>query len=803
MKTNFIYAFRNIRNNATNSLITVFGLAVAIACSLIIYLYVCQEYSCDSFHENADRIYRINYTCHYIDFSGKDVRVEPEIVQRLKKEIPQIDKSSDYRSAFQNLLKYKENYYDIQLSFAGEDFFEIFSFNFLAGKPSNIFTNPNEIVVTRKLAEKLGVTNKNYGDLLGKDIEFPLNLRNTPLKIVGIVENIPQNSSINFDAVVSSKIPRTFSNCSNGFGYTSVFYEIKKNANNKDVEKNVNKLVNDYYKSRVIEMQGSNQVVKTNEAFVPFVLPLKELYLAGDIGTCDQRRADKKDFVVLITIGLLILIIACSNYTILSLGQYLKKIGDVGIRKALGANTGNIFGVFLSEGFILTFIGFAAGGILCSFFIPIFGKLAQAEILTSLIDIPKVILFIVVLVFGISIITSLAPVLVFSKVSPHQMAGKKMNVGNKSKLSQVFVSFQYSLSIILIIVTLFIMRQSSFMRNQSLGLDSKNIIDISLNRIDDNKKVLFNDMLDKCQGVLKHTMACRNFMNGEMDNYVDRGDGQQITVYIFKVDQNYIPTLDLKLIHGNNFTQSNVKTGDRSIIVNKKFTEAFGIEDDPIGKAYNINGVNFTIIGVVDDYHFFDLRHRISPAMLHARTNYGNDYNDILLKFDPKQLPMVIKYIKERYEEVAPGKLLTYDFWDEHLKQRYQAEERWSLIIGYASAIAIIISSLGLFGLTVLLINQRIKEIGIRKVNGATALEILFTINKSFVGWLVGSLIIAIPLAYYIVIKWLESFPFKVQVSWWIFILAGSIAFFVAMLTVSFQSFKAATKNPVEALRYE
>jgi putative ABC transport system permease protein len=197
------------------------------------------------------------------------------------------------------------------------------------------------------------------------------------------------------------------------------------------------------------------------------------------------------------------------------------------------------------------------------------------------------------------------------------------------------------------------------------------------------------------------------------------------------------------------------------------------------------------------------MKNRIYPAMLHARTNYGNSYNNILIKFDPKQLSKVIKHIKKSYEEIAPGKTLTYDFWNEKLNQRYQIEERWSQIIGYASAIAIIISSLGLFGLTVLLVNQRIKEIGVRKVNGARALEVLITINKSFIGWLLGSLIIAIPISYYLVNLWLESFPYKVDVSWWVFILAGAMALLVALLTVSWQSWRAATKNPVEALRYE
>lgn len=803
MKTNFFYAFRNIRNNPTNSIITVFGLAVAIACCLIIYFYVIQEYSVNSFHKNNNKIFRINYTSKYFIGTYSDVRVEPEVADQLKKEIPQIDKSAEYRFAFEQLLTYKNNYFDVPLSLASEDFFRMFSFGFLAGNPSEVLINPNEIVITRKLADKLASGTKDYRDLLGKTVEFPLNYGNAPFKIVGIIENIPQNSSINFEAIITGKTGRNFGGCDNYFGYTSVFYQVKENANPKDAEKNVNQFITNYYKGRVKQMQDNNEMVKTSDAFVPFVLPLNDVYLRGDISNCFERSVEKKNFVVLITIGFLILIIACSNYTILSLGQYLKKIGDVGIRKSMGANAGNIFSVFLSEGFILTFMAMVAGGILCTLFIPIFGKLSDTPILAELINIQKVILFGVGLFCVISVITSLVPVLVFSKVSPHQMAGKKINVGNKNRLSQVFVSFQYSISIILIIVALFIVRQSNFMKNRSLGLDSSNIIDIRLGRIDDDKKSTFKEMLAECPGVTNLTMACRNFMNGSSDDFVDRGDGERVDVFKFKVDQDYLATLGMKLIAGNNFTQSNVTPGDRSMIVNKKFTESFGIEDDPIGKAYNISGRTFTIIGVVDDYHFFDMKNRINPAMLHAATNYGNSYNNILLKYNPKQLQTVIKHIKKCYKEIAPGKTLTYDFWNEQLNQRYQTEDRWSIIIGYASAIAIIISSLGLFGLTVLLINQRVKEIGVRKVNGARIIEVLFTINKSFIGWLLGSMIIAIPIAYYIVIKWLDSFPYKVDVSWWIFILAGVMALIVALLTVSWQCWRVARRNPVEALRYE
>jgi putative ABC transport system permease protein len=803
MKANLFYAFRNIRNNSTNSIITVFGLSVAIACCLIIYFYINQEYCYNSFHQNADRIYRINYSARGVNESYKDVRLEPEIADRLKKEIPQVEKSTQYRSAFEQVLSFNNKYFDVATSYAGEDFFEMFSFKFLAGNPKDVLSNPNEVVITRELANKLLDGNANYGKLVGKTVEYSLAFGKNPFKIVGIIEDIPKNSSIHFEAAVSGKTARNFGGCDNYIGYTSIFYMVKGNANAKDAESKVNRFIMAYYKDRVERMQSRNQMPKTNDAFAPFVLPLRKVYTEGEINNCSEKSVRKSNFIVLSTIGLLILIIACSNYTILSLGQYLKKIGDVGIRKAMGANAGDIFSIFLSEGFILTLMAFVAGGILCGLFMPVFEKLAQTQLLPQLVSIPKVIPFVVILFLSISVITSLVPVLVFSKVSPQQMAGKKKMIGNKSKLSQVFVSIQYSLSIILMIVTIFIVRQSNFMKNRSLGVDSNNIIDIVVSRIDDDKRPAFKEMLRECPGVENLTLACRNFMNGSADDLVNRGDGQQITVFKFKVDQDYIPTLHLKLLQGINFTSANVKAGDRSMIVNKTFVEAFGIEDDPIGKAYNIGNSNFTIIGVVDDYHFFDMREKVYPAMLHARTNYGNDYNTILLKYHPSQLAAVVNHIKKCYEKIAPGKTLSYTFWAEQLNRRYETEERWSRIVGYSSIIAIIISSLGLFGLTILLINQRIKEIGIRKVNGASAFEVLVTINKSFAAWLIGSLIIAIPVAYYIVNKWLENFPYKVEVSWWVFVLAGVIALLVALLTVSWQGWRAATRNPVEALRYE
>lgn len=803
MKINLIYALRNIKNNPVNSLITIFGLSVAIACSLIIYFFVVQEFNYDSFHKNADRIYRINYKGRYVFGDFKDVRVNPEVADLLKKDVPQIEKCAEYRYAFEQLATYNYNYFDVKTALASEDFFDMFSFTFIAGRPTKIFSGPFEAVITRKFADKLVGEKKNYGELIGKSVEFPLNYNKESFRIVGIVKEIPQNSSIEFDVVVSGKTGRNFGGCDNNFGYTSVFYMVKPNANPRDAEKNVNEFTRKYYKTTVEQMQNDNQMLKTDDAFVPFVLPLKQTYLEGDINNCFEKSVNKKSFIILMTISGLILLIACSNYIILSLGQYLKKIGEVGVRKAMGASSSNIFGLFMSESFILTFLALVAGAFLCYTFIPIFENLAKTQIYIPLIDIRKAIVFCILLVVGIIIFTSIVPVLIFSKISPNQMAGKKLNVGNKNKISQIFVSFQYSLSIILIIVTLFIIRQSYFLKNQSLGLTSNNIIDVGIGKLDNNQKETFKTMVSEHPGVVSLTMSDRNFMNGSSDSFVDKGNGEQVDVFRFIVDHDYIKTLGLKLIQGSDFTVSNETESDRTMIVNRKFTELFEIQDDPVGKVYQIAGVNFTIIGVVEDYHFFDMKTKIYPAMISCRKNFNNSYNNLLVRFNPQNLSGVIKHLKKCYEQIAPGKTFIYSFWDEKLNQRYDEEERWSRIVAYASVIAIIISSLGLFGLTILLINQRIKEIGVRKVNGAGSFEILFTIYKAFIVWLMGALIIAMPAGYYIVNKWLSNFPYKVAMSWWVFVLAGTIALLVALFTLSWQSWRAATRNPVESLRYE
>ncbi|HKI90006.1 MAG TPA: FtsX-like permease family protein, partial [Draconibacterium sp.] len=327
-----------------------------------------------------------------------------------------------------------------------------------------------------------------------------------------------------------------------------------------------------------------------------------------------------------------------------------------------------------------------------------------------------------------------------------------------------------------------------------------NIIDIRTYHLTNSEKLTLRDQLKSYPGIVNLTLTDRDYTGARSSNGIKKSGGENITTRILNVDNNYIPTLKLNLIKGENFTEI---SGEKSIIVNQRLLAALDIEDNPIGSTVMMDGENYRIVGVVKDFHYDSMKEEIMPLILKPRTIKGDRGNFIFLRYHPKQLAKLLPFIKRSWKEIIPDKELDLNFWDEQLNNRYQLEEQWSKIIGYAAIIAIIISSLGLFGLTLMTVNTRKKEIGIRKINGARVSEVMTLLNKDFVKWVVISFVLTTPIAYYAVTKWLENFAYKTTLSWWIFALAGLLALGIALLTVSWQSWRAATRNPVEALRYE
>jgi len=803
MKTNIVLAFRNIIKNRVNSCITVAGLSVAFACMLLIYLYVFQEFRYNNFHEKKDKIYRINYSVIMADGTeGSDVLLESVLSKILKEKIPYVIRSTAFRGASEPTLIFENINFEEKLCITESDFFSMFSFNLLAGNKDELFKNPDEIVITSKLAKKLQTVDScRIEELLGGKVFF-MNTGDQPFIITGIMEDVPENSSIQFDALIPYEYENRFSQSNNSLGNSTIFYEINDKDNRYLAEKEVIKIIKEHYKSLIDRLHNLKILAEMSDSFILSVSSLNNIYL--DKITSDyERNNNKTSLYILSVIGFLISITACSNFIILSLGQSFNRTGEVGIRKALGAKKRDVFILFFTEGIILTIISVVLGTLLCSYLIPVFNQLAHNEIYTDLINIPWILVFTITCILLIVAFTSVVPITKLVNINPNVLVSKYLFTEKNKNITRIFVTLQYALSIFLIISTIAIIHQTNYMKKKYQGFSTEEIIALRINHLQSKDKLIIREKIQDFPGVVNLTITDRNYIQGRSSESIRNERGDNINTRLLKVDQNYLPTLNIRLIKGDNFNEGNVNETDHSIIVNEKFLSHFDFKDNAIGQIINMDETDFRIIGVVKDYHYDSMKEEIEPLVLYAKTNIGNSYNYILIKFLPSQLNKLITSMNDTWGNLFPDKELDYKFWNEQLNNRYESEERWSKIIGYTSIIAIIISSLGLFGLTLLFINKRVKEIGIRKINGARVGELMIMLNKNFLKSIIIAFVIASPIAYYTMNKWLENFAYKTELSWWIYVLAGLLALLIAVVTVSWQSWRVANRNPVEALRYE
>lgn len=804
MRRNIQYTLRNIKRNKVNTVITTVGLSIALASVLIIYLFVTQEKSYNSFHENADRIFRLNYRIVLKDgTTGADHLIDPDLAKELSDKVPQIEHCTPFRIGYMAQLDLEDKNLKVKLGIAEQEFFDMFSFKLIYGDRDNLLKNPTNIAITQSLAEKLaGEYNKDIENLIGQNLKFTF-IEKTLFTIVGIMEDIPKNSSIDFEAIIPYEYEGSFWQSNNGFGNSSLFFEIKEDVNPQQANVLISNTVKEYYKKNIERAQKSNFLHPSSKCFQPFMLPLKSLYLDNSVDVSYELSGNKTQLKILTTVSILILFIAFSNYIILIIGQFFKKASEVSIRKSVGGGNIDILRLFLSENAILIVASFIMGGILSYVLIPVFNNISQSQIYFNLVNIPSLFGFSFFTIILLIALTSIIPMFIFRKVKPTLLAVRNLSAGKKVSISHLFVGLQYALAIVLIISTLVINKQTNYLKNKSLGFSAENIISIDVPYLNQSESAVLRDILKKQAGVLNTCLTNRNFFDGYSSRSFEVSNTEVMETYIFKADNYFISTLNLNLLEGRNFSESDISQNNRSIIVNEEFVSRMNFKDSPVGKTVTSGRDKFNIIGVVNDYQFLTSREKIQPMVLYSNTRIGNDYSAVLLKFNPQNLNNVISAIKQAWKEIDTKEELNYMLWDQELKSRYETEERLSKIIMYASIIAVVILSLGLFGLTVLISAQRINEIGIRKVNGAKVSEVLMLLNSDYLKWVFIALIVACPLAWHLLNKWLENFAYKTEIGWLIFAMAGAIALVIALLTVSWQSWRAARRNPVEALRYE
>lgn len=804
MNNGIKYALRNITRNKLNAFITIMSLSIAFACVLIIFVFVAQEKSYNGFHAKADNIYRLNYKVKLKDgTSGYAHLLNPDLAEYLTDKTPQVAHCTPFRIGSMAQLALDDENLQIKLGIAEQAFFNMFDFELQYGNREVLLEKPDNIVLTHSLAKKLlGNSTKNTESLIGEALKFTF-LPNNVFTVVGILKDIPKNSTIDFEAIIPYEFQSAFWQSNNGFGNSTVFIELKNNITIEKAKTQVCENVKHFYKKDIERAQKSNSLHPSDKCFEPYCSPLKNLYLDSDIQSSYERSGNKAQLSILTVVAILILFIAFSNFVILTLGQSFKKASEISIRKSVGGKPIDILKMFLNENSVIILLSFAIGAFLSFLLIPVFNQIMDTEIYFNLVNIPVLTSFILIVVSVLIFTTSLIPVITFRKIKPTLNAAKKL-LGNKNNnSSQVFVGLQYTLTIILIIATITISKQTNFLKQTSLGFSDDNIIAVKVHYLNQSTSTVLRDIFKKEPGVKNAALTNRDFFDGYSSTSVKISDNEVMEVYHFKADQNFIPTLNIQLIEGRNFTEEDITPTDRSIIVNEKFVERMAFDGSPLGQIVEVYNRKFEIIGVVKNYQFFTSRDKIEPMILHSQTQMGNSYSAVLLKFNPQNLKIVISAIESGWNEIGTKENLNYVFWDQELENRYLSEERLSKIITYASIIAIFLLILGLFGLTVLISAQRTSEIGIRRVNGAKVSEVIILLNSNYLKWVFIALIISCPIAWYILTQWLQNFANKTELNWWVFALAGLSAFMVAMFTVSLQTFKAARRNPVEALRYE
>jgi len=781
VKNYLLVTVRNLLRNKVYSLINIVGLAVGMTSFILISLWVQDEFSYDGFHENIDNLYRVVDYEKYsngeeIFFSQNSALLGPI----LKSNYPGIIDFTRFRSGNSQIVNYKDKSFNqAGIVFADPSIFDLFSFEIVNGNNGTILSDPYSIAITEDIALKYFGNEDPIGETLQLDKRFDFN-------VSAIIKNSPSNSHLQFDII----IPFT---TINEFGYQIDTWRNWAYATYVLLDKNADHvIVSDKIKNVIVENAESMSATISLQHLSE--IHLKSSYIWGLGG-----EGDMKYVYIFSAIAIFILLTACFNFMNLATAKASKRAKEVGLRKVIGAQKKEIILQFLLESFVISFQSLIVSILVVNLLLPFFNELAQKELQFTFATDLNLILFMLITALGTGLLSGLYPALFLSNFQPIKVLKGVFRTGKQgSSFRRVLVSIQFILTISLIFGTLVINRQLNFIRNQKLGFNKNNIVSISLQYNLQSKAELIKNELKQNSELLKISTATAapNSMRASrlFSEWDGRNPDEQFLAYFLYTDDNYVELFEMEIQQGRYFS-TNFPTDNSAIVINETAAKAMGM-DEPIGKL--VDGSK--IVGVIKDYHFQSLHEKIIPQMFYYSTE---EPKFLIVKLASNNISKSLSSLEESWSAINPGYPLDFQFVDEYQEQMYKADTRVANIINTFTFLALFIACLGLFGLTSFITEQRTKEIGVRKVLGASIPGILFLLNKEFVKWILVANIAAWPIAYYGMNKWLQTFAYRIDLTIWSFLIAGFSALMIAILTVSFQSYKAAVSNPANSLKDE
>jgi putative ABC transport system permease protein len=781
----FKIALRNIRRYTAHSILNISGMAIGMACALLILLWVQDEISYDRFHKNADDLYRVVEAQHYTEGEAFPVAVTPTaLASALKEKYPEIIRSSRFQN-FPIPVQKGDEYINEVLAAVDQDFAEMFGIRFIEGDPKTALSSPHNLVITEEMAHKYF----KGEDPVGKTLTI---LKYFTFTVTGVVQHLPHNSHIQFEFLGSYAFLQELGLNTNDWGnnvcYTYV--ELKKGTDSKAVNEKIRSLFSKYKEhNSTLNTEISLQNIKRIHLF-------SAGKYAADIG----GLGDFAYVRILSLIAVFILMIACINFMNLSTAQSGRRAREIGVRKVAGANKRNIVLQFLGESLLMIFVAHIIAMILVELLLPTFSNLIGRQLDVNYRSAGVYTGLLIVILFC-GLLAGSYPALYLSSLKPLNIIKGIINRNPGSPgFRRALVIFQFSLSALLIICTLIVGTQLKYMQNKKLGLNKDNVgyfrFSMGMQRAT-LKRDLSNNP-DILNVAIADQVPCSIENSGSGFEWTGKPQGSDVLFHFTNVDEDYANTLQLELKEGR-FFSSDYSTDSATIVINEKAAEIFGFRN-PIGEEITNRGSRFRIIGVVKDFHFQSLHSKIEPLIMFMNRNEGFI---CFIKMKPDHIPATVESVKKIFKSYNLAYSMDFNFLDDDFNTLYQTEQRISRIFGYFSFLAVIISCLGLIGLSSFMAVRRTKEIGIRKANGAKAFEIFALLSREYTLLVIISIIIACPVAWYAMHKWLQNYAYRINMGWWVFVLAGALTLIVALLTVSVQSYRAANKNPVEALRYE
>lgn len=790
-------ALRNLSRTKVFSLINITGLAIGMAGTLMILMYVTNELSYENFHKNRKQIYRVSVEFGEKDNTMRFAAAMPALAPALVEEVPEVINAVRFERDEHTLLEYEEKkFHEQNFFFADPSVFEVFSFSIIKGSEQTALNAPFSVVITERAAQKY------FGDEepVGKSIVYN---QKYPLNITGVMRNIPANTHLKCDFLVSYSsleiLGKTTEKPWMVFGDTYTYLLLRKGTSLSNLEHQIHDL---------LQKNTSERFAET----IQFdLLKLSDIHLKSEAIVDLAPRGNLTYVYVFSSVALLVLLIACFNFMNLSTARSLKRIKEVGMRKVLGAKRSQLIIQFLGESMVITLFGVVLAFVLFEIFYPLLNDFLENSLSLSQQNFLQVFLLIPAVVLVVGLLAGSYPAIYLSKYLPVQaMTDRFAAVSSRSMFRKILVIAQFAMAVILIIGTTVIYKQLDFMRNSDLGFKKQSVVLINFRPKNPQFKGKYSVLLNLFKQHPKvinaagaYTVPGRFSKETKAIQRKAETGVQQFAIQAISVDFDYLDSMGMELVQGRNFSREILTDEENGMLLNEEAVRQLNLAE-PLGEKFDVPGrgglKEMTVIGVVKDFHVYTLKEKIEPLMLYIQPDY---FYTVAVRIHPEGTQGTLGFLENTWKQIFPDSSFNYTFLEDAYHSLYTSEEKVSQLLSLFSGLAVFVACLGLLGLASYMAEQRHKEIGIRKVLGADISSIVGLLSKDFTKSVLIANVFAWPVAYYAMNRWLQNYAYRINLGVWMFVGAGLLVLAIALLTVSFQSVKAALADPVESLRYE